>query len=103
MKNQHTLPQKTGDGMFYCPVLLSKGQEIPFADPRFVVCKHLDECRAKRASDSNHRISIKNTHYRAHPDRAGSEVKIDGVPVVAYRKQYSKDPLLALSERRKKE
>ncbi len=98
-----TLPEKTGDDVFYCPVLLSKGRAIPFAERRFVVCKYLDECRASRAAKLNHETSKRNTHYRARPDRAGSEVKIDGVPVVAHRKQYSKDPLLALLERRKKE
>lgn len=95
-----TLPD-TGDGLFYCPVLLSKGRKVGYADPRFVVCKHLEECRARNASIFNHTTSKKNTHFRAHPDRSGSEVKIDGFPVVAHRKSYIKDPLLAWSERQK--
>ena len=97
-----TLPNEN-DGLFYCPVKLSRGHRIGYADPSVVRCDHLDECRALNASVFNHNTSTRNTNFRAHPDRTASEVKAYGFPVVGYRKNYPADPLLALLANRRKE
>lgn len=94
------LPEE-GDGLFYCPVKLSKRKKIGYADPSFVMCDHLEECKALHASVFNHRTSKNNTNYRAHPDRAASDARIDGVPVVNTRKWYPPDYALFLAKKQK--
>lgn len=96
------LPEEPGE-LYYCPVKVSKGVKIGYVDPSFVRCDHINECRALHASVFNHITSNKNTNFRAYPDRTSSEVKADGFPVVAHRTHYFKDPLLALSAKRKRE
>lgn len=95
-------PDSAND-LWYCPFEAAKENGIGWALKSFVKCHHLKECRTKRVVDENHQTSNTNTNFRARPDRTGSEVKIDGVPVVAHRKNYPADPLLVLSAKRKSE
>ena len=95
--------QLKGDPHFYCPLKLGKGIKIGWDDPRFVVCSHLEECKALRASRRNHETSRKNTNYKARLSQTPTGVRVDGVPVANHRKSYPPDPLLAWSAKQNAE
>lgn len=95
--------QKPTDQLWYCPFESAKKNGVGWAEITFVKCHHLKECRAKRAIDGNHQTSKSNINFRAYPDRTASAPKILGFTVVAHRKNYSADPLLVLSAKRKSE